>query len=64
MSRGVKLDMDFVKENRLSIDLLSLAKNKFIKEKRKLKGFKVKLQPFLLNPQDAGKLELFETLID
>ena len=64
LSRGVKLDLNFIKENRLNLNILSLAKDKFIKEKRKLKGFRVKLQPFLLNPQDAGKLELFESLID
>lgn len=64
LSRGVKVDRDFIKENRLNFDLLSLARDKFIKEKKKLKGFKVKLQPFLINPQDVGKLELFESLLN
>lgn len=62
LSQRARLDTDFIKKNKLPNNLMNLAKEKFLKERKKVRGFKLKLRPFLLNPESAEKLELFAKL--
>lgn len=62
LSQGARLDVNFMKKNKLPGNLMSLAKEKFLKERKKVKGFKLRLKPFLLNPESVEKLEMFAEL--
>ncbi|HUS60167.1 MAG TPA: nucleotidyl transferase AbiEii/AbiGii toxin family protein [Nevskiaceae bacterium] len=62
-SREVKFDSTFLRKNKLSLDLITQAKEKFEKEKKQLKYFKLKLKPFLINESDVNKLDFFSQAI-
>ena len=64
ISQGAKIDKQFAKDNRLSLDLVSRAVKKFHREEKKLKYFKRRLQPFLLNEKYLDKLSLFPQLLE
>ena len=64
ISQGAKVDKQFVKDNKLSLNLVSRAVKKFNREEKKLKQFKRRLQPFLVNEKYLDKLNLFPQLLE
>jgi len=58
-AQGAQVDKQFIKINKLKTDLVQLAKEKFIREKKKLSNFKQRLKPFLINEDRVKKLDLF-----
>lgn len=61
-SRDVKPETAFLRKNKLPPDLIAQAKEKYEKEKKQLRYFKLKLKPFLINEADVKKLDLFPQL--
>ena len=64
LSHKITVDKVFLKKNNISADILAKAKEKFLKEKKKLKNVKLKLRPFLFNETYLKKLDLFPQLIE
>jgi predicted nucleotidyltransferase component of viral defense system len=62
-SQGAKIDRRFLIKNNIPKDLLTKAKEKFMIEKNKLRGFKLRLRPFLINESSVNKLDLFPQII-
>ncbi len=63
IARKAQIDWQFVKDNQLSLDLISQAVEKFRREEKKISDFKRRLQPFLINESYTDKLELFPRLL-
>ena len=63
VTNGAKVDFEFAQKNKLSANLVQLAQNKFIHEKKHLNTFKTKLVPFLLDEKDTHKLDFFEQVL-
>ncbi|MCX6758821.1 MAG: nucleotidyl transferase AbiEii/AbiGii toxin family protein [Candidatus Gottesmanbacteria bacterium] len=63
LSRGIKPDLNFAKENHLPADLLGKAQKKFILEQKFLARYKTKLRPFLFDERQVNRLDFFEELI-
>lgn len=64
IAHQAKLDKNLVKKNRLPRDLAFQAINKFQRERRKLKNFKLRLKPFLVNENEAEKLVLLPQVLN
>ena len=63
VGQGAKPDEDFIARNKLTKTLVKQAKNKFIKEKSRLKNLKLRLRPFLVEEKNVDKLDLFLELV-
>lgn len=62
VTMGAKIDRQYIKDNKLSKNLLTLVLNKYNLEKEKIWHYKEKLRPFLINEEYVSKLDLFETV--
>lgn len=62
LSRGIKSDQDFARKNSLPVDLLERARKKFLRERKLLTRYKVKLKPFLFDEEQVDRLDFFEEL--
>lgn len=62
LSRGNKPDLEFAKRNHLPADLLEKARQKFVREQKSLKKYKMKLQPFLIDEKQIDRLDFFGEL--
>lgn len=62
-SHGAKIDMGFIKKNRLPEDLASRALIKFNQEKPKMAVYKRRLRPFLINEGNENKIELLPRIL-
>lgn len=62
--QGTKIDQKFLKDNRLSLEIVGKAKEKFLKEKALLMGLKLKLRPFLIEESYLTRLDEFTHLLD
>jgi len=62
-SQGAKIDRRFLIKNKILKDVVTEAREKFIIERNKLKGFKLRLRPFLINEDSVNKLDLFPRII-
>lgn len=62
--QGTKIDQNFLKDNRLSLEIVEKAKEKFLKEKALLRGLKLKLRPFLIEENYLSRLDEFTPLLD
>ena len=63
LAREVKIDKEYVRANGLPADLAEQAVKKFEGEQRRLKTFKSKLRPFLINENYEDNLDLFARLL-
>lgn len=63
LARGTKVDHTFAQKNHLTADLLEKALKKFTREKKLLRMYKTKLQPFLFDERKASSLDFFENLV-
>ncbi|MFH1971523.1 MAG: nucleotidyl transferase AbiEii/AbiGii toxin family protein [Patescibacteria group bacterium] len=63
LSRGIKPDLGFAKKNRLTADLLGKAREKFVRERKSLAGYKTRLRPFLFDEKQIYRLNFFEELV-
>lgn len=64
IAQGAKIDKDFMIKNNLPLNLITKAREKFEKERKKLKNLKLKLRPFLINENYSKKLELFPKVLN
>src|SRR3989344_21417 len=63
ISQGARIDKQFLQHNQLPNDLLSKVKEKFIREKTRIKTLQSRLKPFLINEQYVSKISLLSKLI-
>lgn len=63
LSRGIKPDLTFAKENRLPVDIMDKARKKFILESPLLSRYKIKLRPFLFDEKQVDRLDFFGELV-
>lgn len=63
LSRGIKPDLTFAKENRLPVDSMDKARKKFILESPLLARYKNKLRPFLFDEKQVDRLDFFGELV-
>lgn len=69
ISQGAKIDESFFAQNAKKIGIKSISEMfkltnlKFVTEKNKLKNYKLKLAPFLINEENAVKLDFFPEMI-
>lgn len=57
------LDINFIKKNKLSSNLVNNTLAKFENEKKKLKGYKKKLEPFLVNEKNIDRINFLPYLL-
>lgn len=63
LSRGIKPDLTFAKENRLPVEIMDKARKKFILESPLLSKHKIKLRPFLFDEKQVDRLDFFAELV-
>jgi hypothetical protein len=63
VSRKAKLNGQFAKKNRIEGDIINRGLKKFKKEKNKLSLYRRRLQPFLLEEENADKIDFFGRLV-
>jgi len=63
-SHGAKIDYNFIKRNKLPSNLVIQAREKFISEEKRLRGFMLKLRPFLIDERETSKLTLFLQVLE
>lgn len=64
IGQGAKLDKEFIRKNKIKVDLIARARKKYVKEIKKISGFQKKLRPFLLNEKNSGKILFFEKILN
>ena len=62
LSRGIKPDLEFAQRNYLPADLLEKAQQKFVRERKLLDRYKMKLRPFLIDEKQIDRLDFFGEL--
>ncbi len=60
IGQGAKIDQEFIKKNKINIDLKAQARKKYLKEIKKMSGFQKKLRPFLINEKKNSKISFFD----
>jgi len=63
LGHEAEIDKEFIKKNKLGMDLVEKALQKYKKEENKLKNYKARIRPFLIDENKADKLELFYELL-
>lgn len=63
-AQGARPERKFMETNKLAPDFIFRAKEKFIKEKKRIKNFQLKLKPFLIDENGLEKITLFPKVID
>lgn len=63
LSGGAKIDLKFAVKNKLDKNLSQLAKEKFLADQKKLSFFKASLRPFLLDEENAFRIDFFPRLL-
>lgn len=62
-TQGAQINKQFMEQNQLPNDLILQVKEKFIREKTRVKTLQSRLKPFLINEQYVNKIALLDQLI-
>lgn len=63
IAQGARIDKQFAEQNQLPSDLISKVKEKFVREKTRIKTLQLRLKPFLINEQYVNKIALLDQLL-